>query len=208
MISSKEGLKLGVRNSTRVAQPTHCFVSAVSERYGVLDEGGQYSKAPDTSGQVTLARELSQEEQRNPKRNTAGSFPGGQPCPLCNISQGEVLAEFQRWKLVRTKTMKGHKERLMLFYKEHVKTLDEQSIGEAYILLSKIGSKFFSYIDKWAIFEPIYATVPDHWHRVASDLDANAQDYGQILKTPRMIIDNHEGTISRVYPDDKSPGPP
>jgi hypothetical protein len=103
--------------------------------------------------------------------------------------------------------MKGHRERLMLFHKDHVRILDEASIGEAYLLLMKAGSKFFSYADKWAIFEPVYATVPDHWHRVASDLDGNALDYGQILKTPRMIIDNHEGTISRVYPDTKSPGP-
>src|SRR5712691_680721 len=128
-------------------------------------------------------------------------------CPLCSISGAEVLAEFQRWKLARTKTMKGHKERLMLYHKEHLKTLDEQSIGEAYILLSKIGSKFFSYTDKWAIFEPVYATVPDHWHRVASDLDESAQDYLQILKTPRMIIDNNEGTIVRANPDKESPFP-
>jgi len=71
----------------------------------------------------------------------------------------------------------------------------------------KAGSKFFSYTDKWAIFEPVYATVPDHWHRVASDLDEKAQDYGQILKTPRMIIDNNDGTISRVFPDNKIAGP-
>ncbi len=103
--------------------------------------------------------------------------------------------------------MKGHRERLMLFHRDHVRTLDEGSIGEAYLLLMKAGSKFFSFTDKWAIFEPVYATVPDHWHRVASDLDEKAQDYGQILKTPRMIIDNHDGTISRVFPDDKVPGP-
>jgi hypothetical protein len=126
-------------------------------------------------------------------------------CPLCKIAGDEVLAEFPRWKLARTKTMKGHKERLMLYHKEHLRTLDEQSIGEAYILLSKIGSKFFSYTDKWAIFEPVYATVPDHWHRVASDLDESAQDHQQILKTPRTIIDNKEGTISRANPDKETP---
>jgi len=103
--------------------------------------------------------------------------------------------------------MKGHRERLMLFHKDHVKTLDEGSIGEAYLLLMKAGSKFFSYTDKWAIFEPVYATVPDHWHRVASDLDKNAEDDAQILKTPRMIIDNYEGTLSRAYPDDDSVEP-
>jgi hypothetical protein len=125
-------------------------------------------------------------------------------CPLCKISKAEVLVEFERWRLARTKTMKGHKERLMLYHKDHIKTLDEGSIGEAYLLLMKVGSKFFSYTDKWAIFEPVYATVPDHWHRVASDLDKNAEDHAQILKTPRMIIDNYEGTLSRAFPDGES----
>jgi len=101
--------------------------------------------------------------------------------------------------------MKGHKERLMLLHKEHLKSLDEGSIGEAYLLLRNIGSKFFSYTNKWAIFEPVYATVPDHWHRVASDLDEKADDWKQILKTPRVIIENHEGSITRVFVD-KEPG--
>src|ERR1700752_2893329 len=98
-------------------------------------------------------------------------------CPLCGLPDSQVLAEFERWKLARTKTMKGHKERLMLLHKEHLKTLDEGSVGEAYLLLERIGSKFFSYTDKWAIFDPDFATIPDHWHRVASDLDKNAVDY-------------------------------
>ena len=133
-----------------------------------------------------------------------GDTQSVESCPLCRISQEEVLAEFQRWKLARTKTMKGHRERLMLFHKDHVRTLDEGSIGEAYLLLMKAGSEFFAYTDKWAIFEPAYATVPDHWHRVASDLDKNADDDAQILKTPRMIIDNNQGTLSRAYPADNS----
>src|SRR2546430_17332822 len=60
-------------------------------------------------------------------------------------------------------------------------------------------TQIFSHADQWAVFEPVYATVPEHWHRVASDLGENAEDYEQILKTPRMIIGNHEGTISRVF---------
>src|SRR5438128_12283377 len=99
-----------------------------------------------------------------------------QGCPLCNISQGEVLEEYPRWRLARTKTMKRHRERLMLYHREHAKTLDEQSIGEAYMLLLTIGRKYFSHADQWAVFEPVYATVPEHWHRVASDLDENTED--------------------------------
>jgi hypothetical protein len=110
------------------------------------------------------------------------------------------LEEYPRWRLARTKTMKGHRERLMLFHREHLKTLDEQSIGEAYLLLMGIGSRFFSYTKEWAIFEPVYATVPGHWHRVASDLDTKADDYKQILKTPRTIIDSERGSIRRADP--------
>lgn len=123
-----------------------------------------------------------------------------QTCPLCKVPVAEVLAEYPRWKLARTKTMKGHRERLMLYRKEHLKILDEQSIGEAYMLLLRIGSQYFSYADKWAIFEPVYATVPAHWHRVMSDLDEKAEDYQQILKTPRTIISNKTGTISMEDP--------
>ncbi|OLD40055.1 MAG: hypothetical protein AUI21_05070 [Nitrospirae bacterium 13_1_40CM_2_62_10] len=114
-----------------------------------------------------------------------------------------MLEEYARWRLARTKTMKGHKERLMLFHKEHRKSLDEQSVGEAYLLLLRIGSRFFSYAREWAIFEPVYATVPDHWHRVASDLDNKAQDYDQILRTPRTIINNDGGAIYRADPVEK-----
>ena len=144
---------------------------------------------------------MSRTDENRQSRTVSSGTDRDVNCPLCKISGNEVLAEFPRWRLARTKTMKGHRERLMLYHKEHLRTLDEQSIGEAYVLLSKIGSKFFSYADKWAIFEPVYATVPDHWHRVASDLDDSAQDYQQILKTPRMIVDNKEGTISRANPD-------
>ncbi|HZY47543.1 MAG TPA: hypothetical protein VFE96_07065 [Candidatus Bathyarchaeia archaeon] len=143
---------------------------------------------------------MSKPEKKIGKLKAPEQATGDTNCPLCKIAGEEVLAEYPRWKLARTKTMKGHKERLMLYHKEHLKNIDEQSIGEAYILLSKIGSKFFSYADKWAIFEPIYATVPAHWHRVASDLDQSAQDYQQILKTPRTVIDNHNGTITREDP--------
>src|SRR6266516_6702744 len=125
----------------------------------------------------------------------------GNSCPLCNIPGQEVLAEFPRWRLARTKTMKQNKKRLMLNFREHVKTLDEQSIGEAYMLLLTIGRRSFSYTDRWAVFEPVYATVPDHWHRVASDLDPSSEDYEQILKTPRLIINTNQMTIDRAKPE-------
>ncbi len=144
----------------------------------------------------------------NPRTPLIDEDHKGNSCPLCNIPDREVLAEFPRWKLARTKTMKRHREWLMLYHRKHVKMIDEQSIGEAYMLLLTIGRKYFSHTDQWAVFEPVYATVPEHWHRVASDLDENTEDYEQILKTPRMIIGNHEGTISRVFPIQETPESP
>jgi hypothetical protein len=122
-------------------------------------------------------------------------------CPLCNIPEHEVLADFPRWRLARTKTMKGHKERLMIYYKEHAKSLDEQSVGEAHMILMTMGQKFFSYAKQWAVFEPVFATVPEHWHRVASDLNPASEDHEQILKTPRLVVETDQMTISRVKPE-------
>lgn len=126
---------------------------------------------------------------------------GEKPCPLCNIPDAEVLMEFPRWRIARTKTMKGHKERFMIYSNDHVKTLDEQSVGEAFLMLMTISHRFFSHTNTWAIFEPVYATVPDHWHRVASDLDPAADDHEQILKTPRLVIDTERETVTRVMPE-------
>ncbi len=122
-------------------------------------------------------------------------------CPLCRISEKEVLVDFDRWRLVRAKNLKGHRERLMLVSKSHSIQLDEGSIGEAYLLLNSAGQRFFGYADEWAIFESDFASIPDHWHRIASDLDVNADDFQQILKTSRTIISNRGEKISRVFPN-------
>jgi hypothetical protein len=124
-------------------------------------------------------------------------------CRLCKIPLKEVLVDFDRWSLVRAKNLKGHRERLMLVSKRHSKQLDEGSIGEAYLLLNSIGQRFFGYADQWAIFESDFATIPDHWHRIASDLDVNADDFQQILKTSRTIISNRGERISRLFPNAK-----
>lgn len=93
--------------------------------------------------------------------------------------------------------MKGHRERVMIYNDDHTTELSEQSIGEAYILLLAHGRSLFSNSRFWTIMEPAFATVPSHWHRVASDLDPRAEDHEQILKTPRLVIDNETLDISR-----------
>src|SRR6266581_3185673 len=122
-------------------------------------------------------------------------------CPLCKVPLKEVLVDFDRRSLVRAKNLKGHRERLMLVSKRHSKQLDEGSIGEPYLLLNSIGQRFFGYADKWAIFESDFATAHDDWHRIVSDLDENAEDFQQILRTSRTTISNRGEKISRVLPN-------
>jgi hypothetical protein len=125
-------------------------------------------------------------------------------CPLCNLTKQEVISEWPNWVLARTKRLKGHKERLMLCYKDHVPSVDERSIGEAYMMLFNVGMKAFHYSRYWAILEPTYATVPEHWHRVCSDIDPVAEDHEQIIKTPRLVIDNKTLNIQRAEPGQDS----
>ena len=143
-----------------------------------------------------MTNKQSIEESKNSHTKMAGY-------PLCKIPLKEVLVDVDPWSLVRAKNLKGHRERLMLVSKRHSKQLDEGSIGEAYLLLNSIGQRFFGYTDKWAIFESDFATIPDHWHRVASDLVENADDFQQILRTSRTRISNREGKISWVLPNTK-----
>ncbi len=118
-------------------------------------------------------------------------------CPLCNLSKEEVISEWPNWVLARTKRMKGHKERLMLCHKDHVRAVDERAVAEAYMTLFSVGMKMFHYTRYWAIFEPTFATIPEHWHRVCSDIDPVAEDYSQILNTPRLVIDNKTMSVLR-----------
>jgi hypothetical protein len=121
-------------------------------------------------------------------------------CPLCNLKKDEVIGEWPNWVLARPIRLKGHKERLMLCWKDHVSLVDERAIGEAYVMLFNVGMKAFHYSRYWAILEPTYATIPEHWHRICSDLDPAAEDRDQILKTPRLIIDNKTLNIQRAEP--------
>lgn len=86
----------------------------------------------------------------------------------------------------------------MVYTREHIDKPSEQDIGEAYIYLFFVGRKLFSYTDYWTIMEPTYATVKDHWHRVASDMSVDSDDYLQILNTPRLKVNNKLLTIERA----------
>jgi hypothetical protein len=93
--------------------------------------------------------------------------------------------------VLKTKTGKGHKERIMIVYKRHEHTIPQNMFEYALDTLTKIGRQVFAYTPKFVIMDTTFATINDHWHLVATDLDPKSQDFDQILSTKWIkVIDN------------------
>ncbi len=93
--------------------------------------------------------------------------------------------------ILRTKNTKGHRERAMIVYKRHEHTIPPREYEHALDLLSKIGRQIFNYTPKFVIMDTTFATINDHWHLVATDIDPKSGDFDQILSTRWIkVIDN------------------
>jgi hypothetical protein len=117
----------------------------------------------------------------------------GLNCPLCdlNLKEEKVYFKDNSFIVLRTKKLKGHKERVMIVYKRHEHEIPYKAVEHALDILSKIGRKLFSYTPKFVIMDSTFATINDHWHLVASDLDPKSEDFDQILATRWIrIVDN------------------
>jgi hypothetical protein len=117
----------------------------------------------------------------------------GLNCPLCelNLKEEKVYFEDDSFIVLRTKKLKGHKERIMIIYKRHEHELPYKAVKHALDKLTKIGRQLFSYTPKFVIMDSTFATINDHWHLVASDLDPKSEDFDQILATRWIrIVDN------------------
>lgn len=114
-------------------------------------------------------------------------------CPLCKALQTETpLAQNKDFIVLRTKAMKGHKERIMIVFRAHTSQLLEITEWEGERYLEQIGKELFK-STFFLILDPTYATISDHWHLVASDLDKNADDYDQVLCTKwRKIVSTND----------------
>lgn len=117
----------------------------------------------------------------------------GLNCPLCelNMKEEKVYFEDDFFTVLRTKKLKGHRERVMIVYKRHEHELPYRAVEHALDMLTKIGRQLFSYTPKFVIMDSTFATINDHWHLVASDLDPKSEDFNQILATRWIkVIDN------------------
>jgi len=117
-------------------------------------------------------------------------------CPLCNLDPGKEVFFYRDLHIavVRTKKLKGHVQRIMVLTNEHVETVPQWLFDHAISKLIEVGKKVFSYTPKFVIMEGTYASVRDHWHLVASDLDPESEDFEQILRTKWLkVVDTAEG---------------
>ncbi len=114
-------------------------------------------------------------------------------CPLCelDLQKEKIYYQDDSFIVLKTKTPKGHKERIMIVSKEHEHTLPYKAYERALDILSTIGRKIFSYTPKFVIMDTTFATINDHWHLVATDMDPRSEDFNQILATRWIkVVDN------------------
>jgi len=114
-------------------------------------------------------------------------------CPLCelDLSKEKIYHEDATFIVLRTENLKGHRERIMMVSKEHVHTIPHKVYERGLDILSTISREVFSYTPKAVIMDSTFATISDHWHLVATDLDPKGEDFHQILATRWVtIVDN------------------
>lgn len=114
-------------------------------------------------------------------------------CNLCNALKNEkdkFLYEDDDIVILPTKKMKGHKKRIMVVTKEHIgqfslsydTKVNEERYTQQFIWFCR------EYFDEptFCLNEPTYATMPEHWHLVASDWWG--EDLMQICYTPHKAV--------------------
>ena len=114
-------------------------------------------------------------------------------CPLCELDLKKETKYYEdnSFLILRTKKLKGHKERIMIVYKRHEHAIPSRDYEHALDLLAKMGRRVFANTPKFVIMDTTFATINDHWHLVASDLDPGSEDFKQILCTRWIkVIDN------------------
>jgi len=111
-------------------------------------------------------------------------------CPLCSAlarEQEYFLLETPRFVILPTKSKKGHHKRIMIISKDH--NLKNGPIGRVGIeLFTKFCIEYFDEEPTFALCEPKYATIPDHWHFIACDWFGE-EDIKQLHYTPHRAIE-------------------
>lgn len=116
-------------------------------------------------------------------------------CLLCelDLSKEKFFYKDNFFVVIRTRDLKGHRERIMIVPIQHIKlptmSLEvEVAVG----ILERIGRRVFKYAPKFVIMDSTFTTIKQHWHLVASDLDPKSTDFEQILVTRWLkVVDTY-----------------
>ena len=110
-------------------------------------------------------------------------------CSLCKaVSREPCIYEDRFVRVLKASKLKGHKNRVMVVTREHVKYVSPWLQDYMVDVLEKAGRRVFAKEYKFVIMSPINGTVTEHAHFVASDLDPEADDYDQVLATPWVRV--------------------
>jgi hypothetical protein len=114
-------------------------------------------------------------------------------CALCalHLEKENMFYKDGSFIVLRTKNLKGHRERIMIVYREHEHTISCKEFKHALDIVSLVGKRVFSYTPKFVVMDSTFATINDHWHLVVTDLDSKSEDFNQILATKWIkVVDN------------------
>lgn len=111
-------------------------------------------------------------------------------CPLClAIANEDAIYKDDKVTILETNNLKGHQRRIMVVWNIH-NDLTWRSRDMDYMIgkMSEIGREVFNYTSKFVIMSTKFASIRDHIHYVATDLDTDSDDFLQIMGTPWVEV--------------------
>jgi hypothetical protein len=108
-------------------------------------------------------------------------------CALCNAIKSEIQLDYYAgFVILKTKNKKGHAKRCMVVTSNHRRQLKQPEEDTATAFLFRFIESQHRDHD-WTIMQPTHASIPEHWHLVASTLDEGEDQY-LIEDTDRIEI--------------------
>jgi len=78
------------------------------------------------------------------------------------LQREKIFYQDSSFVVLRTKNLKGHRERIMIIYKRHQHTIPYKAFERALNILTQIGREVFKHNPKFVILDSTFATINDH----------------------------------------------
>lgn len=117
-------------------------------------------------------------------------------CKLCRILQKEkdnFLFENGTYAILPTKYMKGHHKRVMIVLKSHQRSIPKPISEMLCRSFVKWCTNYFDEEPTFALVDSTYASLPNHWHRIACDWFGTSAEIKQLHYTPHQAISTKMG---------------